>query len=305
MRTYLLKRTFSMFTSLILIFIFSITLFVYLPADYTNNFIMRREDKDVLRKELGLDKTKPEQVVHWSKKLATFDLGNSFASKKPVNGIVKSVLKNSIPMYIISFGVSIILGVILGALAAYKKGAVFDNASRILVLIGISSPVVVVCTIVMSLCFYFFKVSVEYFYGTVNNRLTFAFLVLLNIPIFMKYSRGMMIDVLSEDYIRTAKAKGLGTFKILFKHGIRNSLVGIVGAIGVSLNTMIFTGCLLETILQFDGLGALITGATFKRDYPLMLGGIVVIAFITVAFNYVFDIAMHIIDPRIRVAKEG
>lgn len=305
MRTYLLKRTFSMFTSLILIFIFSITLFVYLPGDYTNSFIMKREDKDILRRELGLDKTKPEQVAYWSKKLATFDLGNSFRSKMPVNTIIKEVLKNSISMYILSFGVSIILGVILGAIAAYKKGGVFDGISRVLVLIGISSPVVVVCTIFMAVYFYTFRVSVEYFYGTVNNRLTFAFLVLLNVPLFMKYSRGMMIDVLSEDYIRTAKAKGLGTFKILFKHGIRNSLVGIVGAIGVSLNTMIFTGCLLETILQFNGLGALITGATFGRDYPLMLGGVVVLAFITVAFNYIFDIAMHIIDPRIRVAKEA
>lgn len=305
MRTYLLKRTFSMFTSLILIFIFSILLFVYLPGDYANSFLMKREDKDELRRELGLDKSKPQQVLYWGKKLATFDLGNTFGSKMPVNTIIKSVVKNSASMYVLSFGVSIILGIILGAIAAYKKGGVFDGVSRILVLIGISSPVVVVCTIFMAVYFYTFRVSVEYFYGTVNNRLTFAFLVLLNIPLFMKYSRSMMIDILSEDYIKTAKSKGLGTFKILFKHGMRNSLVGIVGAMGVSLNTIIFTGCLLETILQFNGLGALITGATFGRDYPLMLGSVVVLAFITVAFNYFFDIVMHIIDPRIRVAKEA
>lgn len=305
MRTYLLKRTFSMFTSLILIFIFSITLFVYLPGDYTNNFFMKREDKDELRRELGLDKTKPQQVLYWGKRLATFDLGNAFGSKVAVKDIIKDVVKNSASMYVLSFGVSIILGVILGALAAYKKGGVFDGVSRILVLIGISSPVVVVCTIFMAVYFYTFRVSVEYFYGTVNNRLTFVFLVLLNVPLFMKYSRSMMIDILSEDYIKTAKSKGLGTFKILFKHGMRNSLVGIVGAVGVSLNTIIFTGCLLETILQFNGIGSLVTQATFNRNYPLMLGSVVVLAFITVAFNYFFDIVMHIIDPRIRVAKEA
>ncbi|WP_187119311.1 ABC transporter permease [Clostridium polynesiense] len=301
----MIKRTFSMVTSFLLILVFSSIIFVSLPGDFTNSQLMSRDKKLEIKQELGLDKPKPMQIIHWNKKLITFNLGNSFLTGLPVSTSIKIVLKNSASLYILSLGISIILGIILGALTAYKKGTVFDSFTRVFVLLGISVPVVVVATIVLFIFIYLIRVPIEYFYTEMNNRIAFMFMVFLNLPLFTKYSRAMMIEVLSEDYIRTAKSKGLSSFRIIFKHGIRNSLVGLIGTIGVSLNNIVFTSCLIEMMLGYPGLGYLVATATFKRDYPLMLGSMVVLASITLLFNYIFDILIQLIDPRVNVIKEG
>lgn len=128
--------------------------------------------------------------------------------------------------------------------------------------------------------------------------------ILINLPVFAKFSRSVMIDILSHEYITTAQGKGVPEFKVIFKHAFANSIVGIIGIMGVAVNTTIFSGCLIEAIFRFNGIGNLATDATLSRDYPVMLACIMVLSTATVTLNLIFDILMHLVDPSIRIRQE-
>lgn len=297
------KKIVSSVLTILFIAMLSIVLFINIPGDYADTMLISADDKAALRHELMLDRPKSEQFITWTKRIVLIDYGNSYFMKQPVSSIIKGVIKNSWSTYLSTFIISMILGTFIGCLAAYKKGSTFDSLTRFLVLIGVSTPAVIVSGIVLFVCVNIFHIYMAEKLAAISKTVIWILFVLINLPIFAKYSRNVMIDILTQDYIKTARSKGISEFKVIYKHAFKNSIVGLIGIMGIAVNTAIFSGCLLESVLGFNGIGNLTTFSTLQRDYPLMLACIMILSIVTVVLNLFFDILMHVIDPGTRVDR--
>lgn len=303
MWTTIAKKIFSSITTIILITMLSILLFLNIPGDYVSQLGESVEKQQEIRHELMLDKPKSDQFIIWTKKAINLDFGKSFGANKPASDIIKNVLKDSWLMYLSTFLVSMLLGTFLGCICGYKKGSSLDNFFRFFVLISVSAPVVIICSIIIFIFVTFFGVSLENI-DLVMNKLIWPLFVFINIPIFVKYSRNTIIDVLSQDYIKTARGKGLSEFKVIFKHAFSNSCLGLIGIMSIAVNNSIFAGCLIEVVVHYYGIGSLTTAATLSRDYPIMLSCIMLLSTTTVVLNLLFDILTYMVDPSVRIRQE-
>ncbi|MFC4810663.1 ABC transporter permease [Paenibacillus sp. GCM10023250] len=275
------------------------------PGDpFTQEKAIPPEIKANIMAHYGLDKPLGEQYLIYMKKLFQFDLGLSMKSQnRTVTSIITDSFGTSAKVGAIAVVVSVIIGVYLGMMAALRHRGLVDNTAMFLAVIGISVPNFVIGAIIQ----YFLAVKIPMFHvagleGPLDYVLPTIALSTLPIAFIARLTRSTMLEVLTSDYIRTAKAKGLTPRAILWQHGLRNGILPVVTYLGPMTANIITGSVVVEQIFGLPGLGAYFVDSVMNRDYTLIMGITIFYAVILMAARFVTDILYIFVDPRIKLS---
>jgi ABC-type dipeptide/oligopeptide/nickel transport system permease component len=260
-----------------------------------------------LRSKLGLDQPVSVQYLAFIGRVLSGDLGQSLSSGRSVVHEVLLVLPSTIELTVIAIAIGLLAGLPLGVAAALDQNGWFDYLSRIVSLVGLSFPAFVSGILMLIV----FAIQLGWFpvLGGIDNgiadHLRALVLPALNLGIIMmayvmRVTRAAMLGVLTEDYIRTARAKGVGPVRLVWRHAFRNSLIPIITVIGLYFGTLIGNSVLTEIIFNRPGLGKLIISALNARDYTLLQGVMIIFAVCVIVVNTLTDLAYGLVDPRIK-----
>jgi oligopeptide transport system permease protein len=302
MYKYFFKKLTICFLSLFVVMSATFILMKTIPGDpFISEQNLPQETLNSLYKHYGLNKSLFYQYFKYLKGFVTFDLGPSFIYEgRSINQIIKDGFPISALLGLEALFISIPLGIILGMISAVKKDRWQNSFIMIFSIIGISVPNFLLATLLQ----YFFTMKLhifpiarcDSFWHTILPALSLAALPTAYIARLMKAN---MTDVLSKDYIKTAKAKGLSDFQIIFKHAFRNALLPIISYLG-PLTAHILTGSfVIEKIFSIPGIGQWLVNSIAARDYPVIIGLTVFFSFVLITIMFVTDIMYKLIDPRI------
>ncbi|MGU9961685.1 MAG: ABC transporter permease subunit [Candidatus Puniceispirillales bacterium WSBS_2018_MAG_OTU23] len=279
--------------------------------------------------QFGLDQPILVQFWHYLLGVLQGDLGQSFATKRPVWDEFFALFPATLELSICAMILAVCLGLPIGIIAAIKRGKLFDRALMSSALVGYSMPIfwwALLMIIVFSgnlkwtpvsgridLLYYFPDATGFMLYDSLVSgqkgalwsavrHLILPTIVLATIPlaVIARQTRSAMLEVLEEDYIRTARAKGLNPFRVNGIHALRNALIPVITVIGLSVGTLLAGAILTETIFSWPGIGKWMVDSIFRRDYPVVQGGLLLIAVMVMVVNLTVDVLYGIINPKIR-----
>ena len=275
-----------------------------------------------MRRNLGLDQPLHIQYGRWLWSFARGDMGYSFGQMRPINEILPAVLWNTLQLTLISLVIIFIVGMLIGIVQAVRQYSLADNVLTFLALFFYSMPsfwFALMLILIFSLragqegWAIQFPASgmtgIEYEYmgagGKLLDRARHLFLPAVALGIgsaagVARYMRGAMLEVIHQDFIRTARAKGLSERTVVFKHALRNALIPIITLLGLYLPFLLSGAVLVETIFGWPGMGRAIVDAILQRDYPMVMATSFVIAAMVVLGNLISDVLYAVVDPRIR-----
>ena len=259
-----------------------------------------------MRTELGLNAPLPVQYVRWMSRALRGDLGRSYVTEQPV---AAQLARRTVPTVVLTaaaLGLALLFAVPMGILAARRRGGAVDAVVRLAALVGSAAASYALAFGLIIL----FAVKLSWLpavgYGSVAQMVLPAIaLSLAPMAQLTRLIRASVLDVLGQDYIRTARAKGLSEQIVVMKHALRNALLPPIGATGVILAHLLGGAVIIETIFTWPGLGQLIVGAALTRDYPVVQGFVTYLAVIVLLANLATDIALRIADPRLRYERGG
>ncbi|MEQ9354578.1 ABC transporter permease [Coleofasciculus chthonoplastes] len=334
MTHYIIKRLLNLLPVLL-----GITLLVFLflhliPGDPATVLLGERatpEQVEALREQLGLNQPLPLQYLTFLNNLLHLDFGTSIISGIPIIDEIKTRFPATFELSLAAMIVAVILGIPAGVLAAVYKNRPADNLTMIGSLLGVSMPVYWLGLLLI----YLFAITLNWFPPSgrisieagltfqpitgfyildailkldinilqdVLSHLILPALTLGTIPlaILARITRSSLLEVLSQDYIRTARAKGIPEHWVILRHGLKNALLPVVTIIGLQFGTLLGGAILTETIFSWPGIGSWIYEGILARDYPVVQGGVVVVSIIFVLVNLIVDISYALVDPRIK-----
>jgi peptide/nickel transport system permease protein len=262
-----------------------------------------------IRTKLGLDDPLPVQFFRWLFAVLQGDLGISIFSNEPVAKLIGQRIEPTLSLALTTLTVAVTLAVSFGVLAAYKVGTWIDRSLMVVSVIGFSVPVFVVGYMLI----YVFSINLRWLpvqgyspidqgFGPWIERLILPSIALglAYVALIARITRTSMLEVLAEDYIRTANAKGVATRSVLLKHALKNAGVPIVTVIGIGVALLIGGVVITETVFNIPGVGRLVVDAISKRDYPIIQGVILIFSGVYVLVNLLVDLSYTLLDPRIR-----
>lgn len=257
-----------------------------------------------LRARLGLDQPIPVQYGLWISRVFQGDLGSSLFTRQPVLETVMSRLPNTLALAGGAMAVALVMAVPAGIVAATRKDSAFDNVSRLIAIVAVSIPVFWLGLILLLV----FSVHLRWFplgggldpHGLRGLVLPAVTLGAGFAALIMRMLRSSMIEVLGQDYIRTARSKGLRQRQVYYGHALKNATIPVVTIVGLQLGVLLGGAVLTETVFNIPGLGRLLIESINRRDYTLMQGCVLFIAFFFVIANLLVDLLYAFIDPRIR-----
>ena len=262
-----------------------------------------------LREKLGLDQPVHVQYLAFLGKILTGDFGQSLSSGRSVIREVLLVLPSTIELTVAAIAIGLLFGLPLGVAAALSRNGWVDYVSRVVSLVGLSFPAFVSGILMLIV----FAIQLNWFpvlgntsgAGSFAERMRALALPALNLGIIMtayvmRVTRAAMLGVLTEDYIRTARAKGVGPAQLVVTHALRNGLIPIITVVGLYFGTLIGNSVLTEIIFNRPGLGKLIIGALNARDYTLLQGLMIIFAICVIVVNTLTDLAYGLVDPRVK-----
>lgn len=263
------------------------------------------------RTRLGLDQSLPVQYLTWLGRSAQGNLGISLVAHEPVAHAIGIRLGPTLQLMGVALVFSLVVGVTLGVISALRQNTLLDHVLTVTGFIGISMPV-----FFLGLLFvYVFSLKLNWFpssgmrtpgqpYAPLDNLrhlvLPALAIGLVRTVTFMRYTRNSMLEVLSSDYLNTARAKGLSERKVIWGHALRNALSPLVTAIGLALPTLLAGAVYIETVFQWPGTGLLFIRAVNTRDTPMIMGLALVFSLAVMVANLLTDLAYAVIDPRVR-----
>ncbi|MDD6805556.1 MAG: ABC transporter permease [Lachnospiraceae bacterium] len=256
-----------------------------------------------LEAKYGLDKPMGQRYLTYMADALHGDFGDSLKQRgRTVMDIIKMKFPVSAKVGGVSVLVSLLLGIPLGCLAALKRGKTLDSIISVVATCGIAVPSFVICTVLM----YFFGVKLKLLPTMGLTSLKHYVMPVMALSFYptayiMRLMRSSMLDVLGQDYMRTAKAKGVHGFKILFKHALRNAILPVITYVGPMLAYTVTGSFVVEKIFTIPGLGGEFIGAIQGRDYTLIMGTTIFLATLIIIMNVVVDICYKIVDPRIKL----
>ena len=256
-----------------------------------------------LRHSLDLDQPLPRQYAHYLARLAHGDLGQSLKYQAPVRRIIFDRYPATLQLAFLALIVCAAIAIPAGIFAAHRRGHAADRAVSLFTLFGLAVPNFAlgpVLILLFSIELGLLPVSGRG--GILNYILPAATLGAALAAILTRMVRGAMLEELSSDYVRTARAKGLGTAAVLFRHAFRNALIPVITILGLQFGTLLAGTIVTETIFSWPGIGRLTVQAISSRDYPLLQGCILVISLSYVLVNLLTDLLYSFIDPRVRLA---
>ena len=268
------------------------------------------EAATALRHKLGLDKPIYVQYAKWAGNVLTGDLGTSIASPEPVMSAIKIGLPKTMSLAALSFAFGILIAVPAGIISALKRNSIVDYGASFVAFLGVSMPGFWLGIILILI----FAVRLQWLpavgYSTIGEdglREWFEHLLLPSIAIgssyaaiLMRFVRSGLLEVLNSDYIRTARAKGVSERGVIIQHALRNAMIPVVTVAGIQLALLLSGAVVVETVFSIRGLGRILVGAIFDKDYPVVQGVILLTTVIFVFANLFVDILYTFLDPRIK-----
>jgi peptide/nickel transport system permease protein len=312
MLAYVIRRLFSTLIVMAIVAVFVFLLLHLSPGDPVAIIAgdnATQDQIDAIRQRLGLDDPLPVQFLRWISHVVQGDLGVSIFSNEPVLKLVQQRLEPTVSLALTTLLVAVTLAVSFGVVAAWKAGSWIDRLLMVVSVVGFSVPVFVVGYLLI----YVFAIQLRWLpvqgytplaegVGLWARNLVLPSLALglAYVALIARITRASMLDVLSEDYIRTARAKGVATSSTLLKHALKNAGVPIVTVIGIGVALLISGVVITETVFNIPGVGRLVVDAISKRDYPIIQGVILIFSGVYVLVNLAVDLTYTLIDPRIR-----
>ena len=256
-----------------------------------------------LEAHYGLNKPVWQQYVDYMRSLVLHgDLGPSFKyASRTVNEIIADKLPVSLELGALSLGVALVVGLILGVIAAVKRNTAFDYVSSSIAMVGICVPTFVLGPLLV--LFFAIKlgwVNASGWYTPIDRVLPALTLGLVYAAYVARLTRGGMLEVLSQDYIRTARAKGASELRVIFRHGLRGGLLPVVSFLGPAIAGILTGSFVIETIFQIPGLGREFVQSAFNRDYTLVLGTVILYAVLIVTLNLIVDLVQVWLNPKLK-----
>jgi ABC-type dipeptide/oligopeptide/nickel transport system permease component len=260
------------------------------------------EQVETVRRALGFDRPLPEQFARWVGRAARGDLGISLRSNRPVGRLIAERFPATLELTAAALVIAVGLAVPAGIVSAVKRGSAIDRLAMVGSVAGQALPIFWLALLLIA----FFGVRLRWF--PVYGHGTWAHLVLPAVSLstivlgrLARLVRSSMLEVLAQDYVRTARAKGLGETRVLGLHALRNAAIPIVTVLGLQFAQLLGGAVVTETIFAWPGIGRLVVEAIFNRDFPIVQGVVLVVSLAFVVVNLLVDVAYVLIDPRIRV----
>lgn len=303
MTAYLIRRLF-LTVPVVLGVIFVVMLTMELvpgdPAQIMLGDFATEEAVRELRDELGLDEPLLIRYVQYLGQILRGDLGRSLREQRPVSTEIAQSWPATFQLSIAAFTIALLLGIPAGVISATRRYSWFDHLSRVFSLLGLSMPVFWTGLLLIVLFSFRFRLFPVGGTGTWRHLVLPAFtLALPSVAMLARMTRSSLLEVLSEDYIRTARAKGLANWIVIIRHAVRNALIPIVTVAGLQIGQMLGGAILTETVFSWPGLGRLMVRAIFNRDFILLQGAVLVFALAFVIINLLVDLSYAFLDPRI------
>ncbi|RUW54419.1 ABC transporter permease [Mesorhizobium sp. M1A.F.Ca.ET.072.01.1.1] len=312
MAGYIFRRLVSTIAVMAMVGIFVFLLLRLAPGDPAAIIAGRNATPEVvagIRQQLGLNEPLPVQFLHWSWDLLRGDFGTSIFAGVPVIELVSQRLEPTISLAILTMILAVALGVSFGIVAAWRAGGLVDRALTAFSAFGYSVPVFVVGFFLI----YLFAIKTHWLpvqgYEPISHGLRpwFAHLILPTVTLGLPYisfiarvTRASMLEVLSEDYMRTAAAKGASSYALLFHHALKNAGAPILTVIGLSFAYLVGGVVITETVFNIPGVGRLVVNAINNRDYPIIQSVLILVSGLYVLINLAVDLSYTLVDPRIR-----
>lgn len=263
------------------------------------------------RRNLGLDRPLPLQYFSWLGRLLQGDLGRSFFDGSPVTEVIGQRISATLQLGVAALVVAVSVGITLGVLAAVWHNSIADRAATTVALFGVSFPsfwLGIMLIMLFSVRLGWLPSSGISTYGEegdVVSRLRHLVLptitlAVLQLAIYMRFTRSAMLEALGQDYIRTARAKGIQEIGVVVRHGLRNALIPLLTIAGFSIKSLVGGAVFVEVVFAWPGLGRLAVDSVFARDYPVVLGLTMLLAVVTIGANLLVDVLYATVDPRIR-----
>ncbi len=312
MFAYIVRRILATIPVMGVVALFVFSLLYFSPGDpaaVIAGDLATVDDIEKIRQQLGLNEPFLVRFSTWLFAILQGDLGVSIFSSLPVSTLIGQRLEATISLSLTTIFLSVSVAIPLGVLAAARAGGWLDRVVMMFAVLGFSVPVFVLGYVLIFL----FSIELDWLpvQGFVSIREGFwPFLRQLILPslalgtiyiaLIARMTRAAMLDVLSQDYIRTANAKGLGTDKVLLRHALKNAAVPIVTVVGIGVALLIGGVVVTESVFAIPGLGRMTVDAILRRDYPIIQGVILMFSFVYVLINLLVDLSYSLFDPRIR-----
>ena len=313
MSAYLLRRLATLPLLLLGISAVSFALLNLAPGDPAEIVLRQRNPGQApspvavsaMRAELGLDDALLTQYARWMSRALAGDMGHSYMTEQPV---AAQLARRTVPTVLLTaaaLALALLVAVPMGILSAQRRGGAVDAVARLAALVGAAAPSYALAFGLIIL----FAVKLSWLpavgYGSADQVILPAIaLSLAPMAQLMRLIRASMLEVLGQDYVRTARAKGLSEKTVVIGHALRNALLPAIGALGVNLGYLLSGAVIIETIFTWPGLGQLIVGAAVTRDYPVVQGFVTYIAVVVLLANLAADIALRLADPRLRYERQ-
>lgn len=259
------------------------------------------EQRLVIEREMGLDLPIHRQYVRYVTRAVQGDLGTSYRTKQPVSGHITSRLPNTAKLTVAALAIAMFIGITAGVLSATFRNSWIDRISMLIAVIGVSIPAFWLGLMLIL----FFSVRLGWF--PVAGAQGWRYLVLpaftlglVVSAVLARITRASMIEALEQDYVRTARAKGLHEFFVVYRHALRNALIPVITIVGLLVGSLLSGSFIIEAVFGYPGIGALAVQSLLTRDFPMIQGIVLFVAVVYVIVNLLVDIAYGFVDPRIK-----
>lgn len=312
MGRYVLERAFQALIVLLVVSTLTFAMVSLAPGGPAIMMTMEStpDQREALARQLGLDQPLPVRYVKWVGSAVRADFGRSFGDRRKVNEVIRERLPNTLLLGGAAFALSILIGIPAGVISATRRYSPYDHAVMFFSFIGVSIPAFWFAIILILV----FAVRLDLLpasgMATIGAPFSLADRVLhlvmpslvlatATLPSLVRFMRSALIEELGQDYVRTARAKGLSNRRVLSHHAIRNALIPVVTIAGVLIPRLVGGAVVTETIFGWPGMGQLAVSSTIGRDYPMVMAITVVVAVVVVFSNLLVDLAYGWLDPRI------
>lgn len=319
MGRYILRRTLQ---AIPLLFFMTIAMFVLIhlmpggPDQVLFNPHQTKAAQAQLRAALGLNDPAPVQYVKWITSALTGNFGYSFETNEPVSDVISRAFPNTLQLFGASLLFALVIAILLGVISGVRQGTATDYALTILAYAGIAMPIFLLGLLTQDI----FGVALKWFptsgtesvatiftdpFSALLDHLWHLFLPMIVLAIafiagWSRYLRSSMIETVKQDYMRTARAKGVGPVTLLFRHALRNALIPLITVVALDFGSVAGGAAITEGVFAWHGMGLLFLDSLSRRDYPVLIAMLMIGAIFVILFNLIADILYGVMDPRIR-----
>jgi peptide/nickel transport system permease protein len=312
---YLARRLLLLIPTLLLASVLIFAIIALAPGDPARMMLGSQatpEEVAVERERLGLNQPIPVRYAIWLTDVAQFNFGVSQSNRRPVSSLIADALPNTLRLAFISLGVALLIGFPLGILAAMNANRRIDAVVTGINSLGLAMPSFWFGLLLIL----FFSVELKWLpasgIGEPNRPLyerlhylimPVATIAVSNLSVFSRYVRSAMIDVLSADYVRTARAKGLAENAVIFRHALRNAMIPVVTIVGIQFGRLLGGAVVTESVFAYPGIGRLVINSIQNRDYPVVQATLMLVVLIFLLTNIIIDASYAYLDPRVKLER--